>query len=72
MTSNEMINSIIAMSKDQQTAFYNGLRDSGISENDILTIQKQVFFTKLFNDPIFYEEVKNAVGHMAYEALTNE
>lgn len=72
MTGNDMINSIIAMNKEQQEAFYDSLRESGINDDDILTIQKQVFFTRLFNNTMFYEDVKNAVGNMVYEALTNE
>lgn len=72
MTSNNMINNIIAMSKDQQAVFYDGLRASGMSDNEILIIQKQAFFIKLFNDPMFYEDIKNAAGDMVYEALTNE
>lgn len=72
MTSNDIINSIITMSKDQKEAFYNALRASGISDNEISIIQNQVFFTTLFNDPMFYEDVKSAAAHMIYEALTNE
>lgn len=70
MTQYEMVSTIADLSAAAQDEFYNRLRLSGFSEDEILAIQSQVFYFKMFNDPAFYNAVKTAVGSQLYAEFT--
>lgn len=50
------------MSNDDQQVFYKTLLDNGFSSEDVLTLQKHVFFYKLQNNKGFYEAVMQELG----------
>ena len=71
MTQAEMIEAIIKMDNEQQTSFYNTLRENGLSEADILAIQGVVFYTKLYSNPELYYAVRQEMAHRVYTSLTS-
>lgn len=46
---------IADMGNAQQKEFYKALAQNGLSAEDIQTIQRNVFYTKLFTDESFYK-----------------
>lgn len=70
MRKNELIETIMMMNNEQQNSFYNRLRESGITEDEIRTIQSMVFFTKLYSDPAFYKAVQEEMGKQLYKEFT--
>ena len=70
MTQTEMIEAINKMTNEQQNDFYNTLRENGLSEDDIRTIQAAAFFAKLYSCPELYRAVREEMGHRLYEEFT--
>lgn len=70
MTQKEMIEAINKMTNEQQNDFYNRLRNNGVSENDIQTIQAVAFFNKLHSCPELFREVCDEMGHRLYAEFT--
>lgn len=70
MTQTDMIEAINKMDNEQQTRFYNNLRENGLSEDEIRTIQAMAFFTKLYNNPELYVAVRDEMGRQLYQEFT--
>lgn len=70
MTKTEMIETINKMDNEQQNRFYNNLRENGMSEDDIRTIQAAAFFAKLYSNPELYRAVRDEMGRQLYKEFT--
>ena len=70
MTQKEMIETIAQMNNERQNSFYNRLRENGMSEDEIRTIQAVVFYYKLYNDPALYNAVRDEMGRQLYKEFT--
>jgi hypothetical protein len=66
----EMIEAINKMTNEQQNHFYNHLREGGMSEDDIRTIQAAAFFTKLYSNPELYRAIRDEMGRQLYAEFT--
>ena len=70
MTQTELIETINKMDNAQQIQFYNTLRENGLSEDEIRTIQAVAFFTKLYGNPELYRAVRDEMGRQLYKEFT--
>ena len=70
MTQTEMIETINKMTSEQQNSFYNTLRENGLSEDEIRTIQAAAFFAKLYANPELYRQLRDEMGRQLYEEFT--
>lgn len=70
MTQKEMIETIVSMSNEMQNAFYQNLRNQGITDEEIRVIQSMVFFSKLYSDPTFYKAVCNSMAEQVHAEFT--
>lgn len=70
MTQTEIIETINQLDNEQQNLFYNNLRENGLSEDDVRTIQAAAFFAKLYSSPELYYEVRSEMGRQLYKEFT--
>ena len=70
MTKTELIETINKMDNEQQNHFYNHLRENGMSEDDIRTIQAAAFFAKIYSHPELYREIRDEMGRQLYKEFT--
>jgi hypothetical protein len=70
MAQTEMIETINKMDNEQQNRFYNNLRESGMSDDDIRTIQAAAFFAKLYSNPELYRAVRDEMSRQLYKEFT--
>lgn len=70
MTKDAMIEAINKMDNEQQNRFYNNLRQIGLSEDDIRTIQAAAFYAKLYSNPEMYRAVRDEMGRQLYKEFT--
>ena len=70
MTQDDIIEIINKMDNEQQKQFYNRLRDSGVSEEEILVIMTRAFYGKLFSDPELYYAVRAEMADQVYKEIT--
>ena len=70
MTKNEIIETINKMDNDQQARFYDNIRQNGMTEDDIRTIQAAAFFAKLYSNPELYRAIREEMGHQLYKEFT--
>lgn len=70
MKPEELIEIINKMNQEQQNAFYNNLRENGMSEDDIRTIQGAAFYAKLYGNPELYYALRDEMGRQLYERFT--
>ena len=69
MTQQDLIDSVVRMTNEEQTVFYDCLRAGGLSEAEVLAIQGVAFFAKLYSDPELYREVRAEMGRQMYRLL---
>ena len=66
MTQKETIKIIANLSNEKQNEFYNDLRNSGFSNEEIKTIQRVVFTYKIYNDHHLYEPIVKSMAEQMY------
>ena len=67
----KIVELVARMTDEEQKIFYNGLLKKGFSKDEIITIQKMVFFQKMYTNTMFYKSVQNVVGMQFYENVNN-
>jgi hypothetical protein len=63
MNKDEFLKVLATATNEEQTAFYNGCLERGLTEKDVETIKMQVTFYKM-QDKAFYNLVRETVGAM--------
>lgn len=72
MTKQDLIDSVVKMTNEEQAVFYDCLRAGGLSEAEILAIQGVAFYTKLYSDPELYRAVRAEMARQMYRLFTKE
>lgn len=67
----ELTNQIFNLSDEQETEFYNKLREKGFTEEEIAIIHWPVFVKKMYHYSEMYKAVKGTIAEHLYEAFTN-
>ena len=66
MIQKETIKIIANLSNEKQNEFYNNLRNSGFSNEEIKAIQCIVFTYKIYNDQYLYETIVKSMAEQMY------
>ena len=66
MIQKETIKIIANLSNEKQNEFYNNLRNSGFSNEEIKAIQCIVFTYKIYNDQYLYETIVQSMAEQMY------
>lgn len=56
-----IIETVANLNEEMQNKFYEELKNNGLTNEDVETIQKHVFTYKLFNDKAFYNAAEETV-----------
>lgn len=67
----KIIELVAKMTDEEQKIFYDKLLEKGFSKDEIIIIQKMVFFQKMYTNTMFYKSVQNAVGMQFFETVIN-